>query len=80
MTTDAIDDVISGIVKAAGLDDRITAHVLRHTFATRMLRQGTDIVTVSELLGHSSLETTRVYVGPTEDDLEKAIMTLVVDR
>jgi site-specific recombinase XerD len=80
LTTDAIDDVISGIVKSAGLEDRITAHVLRHTFATRMLRQGTDIVTVSELLGHISLETTRVYVRPSEDDLERAIMTLVVDN
>lgn len=80
MTTDAIGDVISAIVKAAGLEDRITAHVLRHTYATRMLRQGTDIVSVSELLGHTSLETTRVYVRPSEDDLEKAIMTLVVDN
>jgi site-specific recombinase XerD len=80
LTTDSIDDVISGIVKAAGLDDHITAHVLRHTYATRMLRQGTDIVTVSELLGHTSLETTRIYVRPSEDDLEQAIMTLVVDN
>jgi integrase/recombinase XerD len=80
LTTDAIDDVISGIVKAAGLEDHITAHVLRHTFATRMLRQGTDIVAVSELLGHTSLETTRVYVRPSEDDLERAIMTLVTDN
>jgi site-specific recombinase XerD len=80
MTTDAIDDVLHAITRNAGLDDEITAHVLRHTFATRMLRQGTDIVTVSELLGHSSLETTRIYVQPSQDDLERAIGTLVTDN
>lgn len=72
--------MISGIVLAAGLEDEITAHVLRRTFATWMLRQGIDIVTMSELLGHASLETTRVYVRPAEDDLENAVMAPVTDR
>ena len=80
LTTDAIDDVISGVVRAAGLEDHITAHVLRHTYATRMLRQGADIVTVNKALGHALLETTRIYVRPSEDDLERAVMTLVVDN
>jgi len=62
MTTDAIDDVISGIVKAAGLDDtsrpRPAAHV-RHEDAARGHRHRPGV----GVLGHSSLETTRVYVG-----------------
>ena len=45
-----------------------TTHVLRHTFATRLLRGGTDLVIVADLLGHARLETTRVYTGPTDED------------
>jgi len=48
--------------KAAGLNKRITAHTLRHSFATAMLEQGHSITQVQELLGHSSVETTQVYL------------------
>ncbi|MGB0096688.1 MAG: tyrosine-type recombinase/integrase [Solirubrobacteraceae bacterium] len=44
-----------------GLEDHVTAHVLRHSFATTLVRGGTDLVIAAELLGHARLETTRVY-------------------
>jgi hypothetical protein len=55
---------------AAGLDqdEKATAHVLRYTFATSLVRGGTDLVTVAELLGHGRLETVRVHTQPTEED------------
>ena len=66
LTTDAVDDAIQGIVKAAALADHVTSHVLRHTFGTELTRSGVDIVTVAELMGHASLETTRLYTNPRE--------------
>jgi len=49
-------DIITGIATRAGLDDEITAHVLRHTFATTLVRGGTDLVIVADLLGHARLD------------------------
>jgi hypothetical protein len=45
--------VITRIAARAGLGDRVTAHVLRHSFATTLVRGGTDLVIAAELLGHA---------------------------
>lgn len=71
--------IITGIAQRAGLDDT-TAHILRHTFATRLVRGGTDLVIVAELLGHARLETTRVYSRPTREDAIRALALLDVDE
>lgn len=76
----AAHDIITGIASDAGLDDEITAHVLRHTFATTLVRGGTDLVIVAELLGHARLETTRGYTRPTAEDRQRALSLLVVDE
>jgi site-specific recombinase XerD len=73
-------DIITGIVAAAALEDDITAHVLRHTFATTLVRGGTDLVTVAELLGHARLETTRGYTRPTDEDRIRALDLLATDE
>ena len=63
----AIQDEIKKIAITAGLEHKVTTHVLRHTFATLTLNNGADIVAVQELLGHSSPDTTLRYARITEE-------------
>jgi integron integrase len=57
----AFQRVIKDAATRAGLNKRVTPHVLRHSFASQLLDRGTDIRTVQELLGHQSVETTQIY-------------------
>jgi len=50
------------MAKMADIPKRVTPHVLRHTFATHLLEDGLDIVSIKDLLGHAHLETTLIYL------------------
>jgi len=81
LTVKGAHDIITTIATTAGLeDDDITAHILRHTFATRLVRGRTDLVIVAELLGHARLETTRAYSRPTQQDAIDALKLLDTDH
>ncbi|MBU0704241.1 MAG: tyrosine-type recombinase/integrase [Chloroflexi bacterium] len=63
---------LAALGEEAGVE--ITPHVLRHTFATRLLREANaDLVTVAALLGHSSVVTTAIYTQPNEADLAETV-------
>lgn len=79
MPTGAIADVIASITTAAGMD-HVTGHVLRHTFGAELTRRGVDIVTVAELMGHASLDTTRLCTRPSAADMRRAIDMLTADE
>jgi integrase/recombinase XerD len=62
LTTESIKKVCQRARRAAGLSKNITAHTLRHSFATHLLESGTDLRTIQVLMGHQSFSTTARYV------------------
>ncbi len=57
-----VSRALAAAVKVAGLDMKVTAHTLRHSFATHLILRGVDVRSVQELLGHVDLRTTMIYV------------------
>ena len=69
LSTQGIANIISKFRKDAGIERHITPHMLRHTVATLLLRNGVDIRVVQEFLGHASIATTQRYTHITKDHL-----------
>ncbi len=67
------DKAVRRWTKAAGLTKVVSIHVARHTYATMLLNQGVDLYVVSKLLGHRSLETTKVYVKLLDASKRRAV-------
>jgi integrase/recombinase XerD len=62
ITTASVQKVCQRARKAAGMGKNITAHTMRHSFATHLLEAGTDLRTIQVLMGHNSFSTTARYV------------------
>lgn len=70
LTARGIRYILDKLIEKTSLDTNITPHMLRHTFATHMLNEGCDLLSVQELLGHESLRATQVYTHVTNDRLK----------
>jgi len=62
-------------VSQLGWNKHVTCHVLRHSFASHLVRHNVNIVRVQKLLGHASLKTTSIYTHATMDELSEAVNT-----
>ena len=71
MTVRGLEYILDEIEAKTGLYGKIHPHMLRHSFATKMLNRGVDLRTIQELLGHSSIETTSIYTHVAYENMKE---------
>lgn len=73
---DSLRRSVAELMRNAGIRKKITFHCARHTFATMMLDIGTDIYTVSKLLGHRDIDSTQIYARILDKNKRKAVESI----
>ncbi len=69
LTSRSVERIIKHYAIKAGISKKVTPHVIRHSFATDLLRNGADLRAVQMLLGHANISTTQIYTHITDSEL-----------
>lgn len=72
LSASRIQSIVKEIREKSGIQKEITTHTLRHSYATHLLEDGVDLVTIQKLLGHAKIETTMIYLHIVFIDHKKA--------
>jgi len=72
LTDRSVRRIVDKYIKLASIQEHISPHSLRHSFATHLLDRGADLRSVQELLGHMNLSTTQIYTHVTMERLREA--------
>ena len=75
-SSSSVNRFLKVAAQKAGIGRRVTPHMLRHSFATHLLEQGTDLRYIQALLGHSSSKTTEIYTYVSNKQLNKIVNPL----
>ncbi|MFC1659989.1 tyrosine-type recombinase/integrase [Gemmatimonadota bacterium] len=70
LTTRSVQRIVKDAAAAAGIEKNVTAHTLRHSFATHLLEGGTNLRVIQDLLGHQSARTTQIYTHVARSMIE----------
>jgi integrase/recombinase XerD len=71
-----VNGIIRGATEKLGWNKNVTCHILRHSFASNLIKHDVNLVKVQKLLGHSSLKTTSIYTHSNLEELAKAVNIL----
>ncbi len=75
LSTQTVRLMLQHYTKAAGIEQHITPHMIRHSFATLLLEMGVDIRIIQQLLGHASIVTTQIYTNVASEQKKKILET-----
>ena len=75
LSTQTVRLMLRHYTKAAGIEQHITPHMIRHSFATLLLEKGVDIRIIQQLLGHASIVTTQIYTNVASEQKKKILET-----
>lgn len=71
LTTRGVRYILDKLIRETSLNKKISPHMIRHSFATHLLNEGCDLLSVQELLGHESLTATSIYTHITNDRMKE---------
>jgi integrase/recombinase XerC len=71
LTERGVRYILEKIIKQTSINKKISPHMIRHSFATHLLNEGCDLLTVQKLLGHESIKATQIYTHVTTDRLKE---------
>ena len=74
LTRQGLYKIVQGHARGAGLEERMSPHTLRHSFATHLLAGGCDLRSLQEMLGHADLATTQVYTHLSAERLKRRLL------
>ena len=78
LTEATIQKIVAQAASRANIAKKVTPHTLRHSFATHLLENGTDIRYIQELLGHAKLQTTQIYTHVADNSFKNIVSPLDV--